>query len=143
MVGDGPHGPRLRHLAEELGIAGSGQVIFTGWRKDSWKFLEAVDVVVHPTLHEALPQVMIEAMAQAKPLVITNVAGACDHARHLDNAYVIEPRSAGSIDTALEWIHSHPEAARSWGERGYEYVRRALAIQRIIPRFEELYENIA
>jgi glycosyltransferase involved in cell wall biosynthesis len=143
MVGDGPHGPRLRHLAEELGLAGSGQVIFTGWRKDSWKFLEAVDVVVHGTLHEALPQLMIEAMAQAKPLVITNVSGACDHARHLDNAYVIESRSAGSIDAALEWIRSHPEAARSCGERGYEYVRRELSIQRIIPRFEELYEKIA
>jgi glycosyltransferase involved in cell wall biosynthesis len=61
LVGDGPDGLRLRQLAEELELAGAGKVIFTGWRKDSWKILEAVDVVVHCTLHEALPQLMIEA----------------------------------------------------------------------------------
>jgi glycosyltransferase involved in cell wall biosynthesis len=143
MVGDGPEGPRLRRLAEELGLAAAGKVIFTGWRTNSWLILEAVDVVVHCTLHEALPQLMVEAMAKAKPLVITSVSGACDHARHLDNAYLIEPRSEASIERALEWIRGHPEAARLSGERGYEYVRNELSIQRIIPRFEELYERIA
>jgi len=143
MVGDGPHGIHLRHLADELGLAGSSKVIFTGWRKDAWKILEAVDVVVHSTLHEALPQLMIEAMAKAKPLVITNVSGACDHARHLENAYLIEPRSETSIATALEWVYRHPEAARASGERASAYVRRELSVQRIIPRFERLYEEIA
>jgi glycosyltransferase involved in cell wall biosynthesis len=75
--------------------------------------------------------------------VITSVSRACDHARHLDNAYLIEPRIEASVDRALEWIHGHPEAARLSGERGYEYVRSELSIQRIIPRFEELYEGIA
>lgn len=143
MVGDGPERSRLSQLAEELGLTGAGKVIFTGWSKNAWKILEAVDVVVHCTLHEALPQLMVEAMAKAKPLVITSVSGACDHARHLDNAYLIEQRSAASIDRALEWIYGHPEAARLSGERGYEYVRRELSIQRIIPQFEELYERIA
>jgi glycosyltransferase involved in cell wall biosynthesis len=143
MVGDGPDGLRLRQLARELGLAGAGKAIFTGWRKDSWRILEAVDVVLHCTLHEALPQLMVEAMAKAKPLVITSVSGACDHARHQDNAYLIEPRSEASIDRALEWIYGHPEAARLCGERGYDYVRSELSMQRIIPRFEELYERIA
>jgi glycosyltransferase involved in cell wall biosynthesis len=143
MVGDGPHGFELRLLAEQLGLANAGKVIFTSWRKDAWRILEAVDVVVHCTLHEALPQLMIEAMAKAKALIITNVSGACDHARHLDNAYIIESRSEAAIDQALEWIEGHPDAARLSGERAYHYVRRELSVERIIPRFEELYERIA
>ena len=55
MVGDGPHGVCLRQLAAELGLVASGQTIFTGWRREGWKILEAVHVVVHPTLSEALP----------------------------------------------------------------------------------------
>lgn len=143
LVGDGPHGIRLRQIAEELGLTASGKAIFTGWRREAWKILEAVDVVVHSTLHEALPQLMVEAMAKAKPLVITNVSGACDHARHMDNAYLIEPRSETSIVAALEWVYRHPEAARLSGERACAYVRRELSVERIIPRFEELYERIA
>jgi len=143
MVGDGPHGVRLRGMAEELGLIASGKAIFTGWRREAWKVLEAVDVVVHSTLHEALPQLMVEAMAKAKPLVITNVSGACDHARHMDNAYLIESRSETSIVAALEWIYRHPEAARAFGERACAYVRQELSIHKIIPRFEALYEGIA
>jgi len=143
MVGDGPHGARLRQIAEELGLMASGKTIFTGWRREAWKILEAVDVVVHPTLSEALPQLMVEAMAKAKPLVITNVSGACDHVRHMDNAYLIEPRSESSIVRALEWIYQHPEAARAFADRARAYIRRELSIQKIIPRFEELYQGIA
>lgn len=143
MVGDGPHGVRLRQIAEELGLMASGKTIFTGWRREAWEILEAVDVVVHPTLSEAFPQLMVETMAKAKPLVITNVSGACDHARHMDNAYLIEPRSETSIVAALEWVYHHPEAARASAVRACAYVRRELSIRKIIPRFEELYEGIA
>jgi glycosyltransferase involved in cell wall biosynthesis len=143
MVGDGPDGASLRRLAEELGLLRSGMVIFAGWRRDAWRILEAVNVVVHPTLHEALPQLMVEAMAKAKPLIITNVSGACDHARHLENAYVISEVNHRSIYAGLAWMYHNRAASQVLAERASVYIRSELSIERIIPRFEELYERVA
>lgn len=143
MVGDGPNGSCLRALAGKLGLVASGMVVFAGWRKDAWRILEAVDVVVHPSLHESLSQLMVEAMAKAKPLIITNVAGPCDHARHLENAYVIEEPTDQSIYDALAWMYNNRAAAQVLARNASSYVRSELPIERIIPRFEALYERVA
>ena len=143
MVGDGPNGAGLRALAEELDLVRSGMVVFSGWRKDAWRILEAVNVVVHPTLHEALPQLMVEAMAKAKPLIITNVSGARDHARHLENAYVIDEPTDQAIYDALSWMYHNRAAAQVLADKASTYIRSTLAIEQIIPQFEALYERVA
>lgn len=142
MVGDGPERMALENLAARLGLLGSGRVVFTGWRKDAWRWLEAVDAVIHPTLHEALPQLMVEAMSKARPLAITNVAGACDHVRHLDNAFLLQQHDEDSILDALTWIYSHPPSAGQMGVRARQYVLSEFPIQKIIPQFEALYEQV-
>ncbi len=85
---------------------------------------------------------MIEAMSKARPLVITNVSGACDHARHLDNAYVIAQRDPESIHDALRWMYVHRDEAARMGCRARDYVRADLSVQRVIPRFEAVYERV-
>ena len=143
MVGDGPRHAALKQLAAELGLLTAGRVVFTGWRQDAWRLLEAVDAVVHPTLHEALPQLMVEAMSKGRPLAITDVAGACDHARHLDNAFLLRQRDVSSIVEALTWIAQYRQEAARMGTRARQYVLSELPIQKIIPRFEALYEEVA
>ncbi len=143
MVGDGPRHAKLRNLAAQLGLSASGRVVFTGWRKDAWRLLEAVDAVVHPTLHEALPQLMVEAMSKARPLAITNVSGACDHVRHLDTAFLLQERDEESILEALTWFESHQRDARQMGQRARRYVLAELPVHKIIPQFEALYERVA
>ena len=77
LIGEGPETPRLRRLADELGIA--EDVIFEGWLP-----FEAVadqmrraTVLVHasPDLGDAVPTVIKEAMAVGLPVVATAVAG--------------------------------------------------------------------
>lgn len=143
MVGDGPQRGALESLASELGMLAAGRVVFTGWRADAWRLLEAVDAVVHPTLHEALPQLMVEAMSKARPLAITNVSGACDHVHHLDNAFLLQKRDPDSIFEALTWIERHHHSASQMGARARQYVLGQFPIQKIIPRFEALYERVA
>ena len=143
MVGDGPNHESLKHLAGQLGLLNPGRAVFTGWRKDAWRMLEGVDAVIHPTLHEALPQLMVEAMSKARPLAITDVSGACDHVRHLDNAFLLKKRDQESILDALRWMHRHHQSAQDMGARARRYVMSELPVQKIIPQFEALYEEVA
>ena len=61
------HYQGVRQVLEECCVADS--FIFTGHRQDVSRLLSAFDVFVLSTHREGLPLVILEAMAQAKPVV--------------------------------------------------------------------------
>jgi len=137
LVGDGAEHSRLRAYAQDLGIA--DRVVFTGWRRDVPQLLDVMDVVVHPSLHEALPQVMVEALAKARPLVITNVSGASEHIRHRQTGILVPKRDADAIRNAVAWVIRNRDEAKEMAESGRKYVSSALDIRQVIGRYEACY----
>lgn len=140
MVGDGPHHQALRALARDLGV--EANVVFTGWRRDAAKLMSAVDVVAHPSLHEAFSQMMVEALVHRRPLVITRVAGPMDYMEDGRTAILIPPRDVDSLCDALRWVMKHPEESRQMAEQGRDYVLREFSVQKIVPLYEAFYEAI-
>src|SRR5262249_39019169 len=59
ICGDGPLRSRLERRATPLGLG--GRVRFLGWREDVPSLLAAADLLVCPSLHEPLGNVVIEA----------------------------------------------------------------------------------
>jgi glycosyltransferase involved in cell wall biosynthesis len=69
IAGDGPLRSRLERLATRLGI--TSRVRFLGWREDVPNLLTAADLLVCPSLHEPLGNVVIEAWSAGLPVVAT------------------------------------------------------------------------
>ncbi len=69
LVGDGPERERLEALAP-------ASARFAGQVPDAAAWLAAADVVVVPSRWEGAPLVLLEAMARARSVVATDVAGA-------------------------------------------------------------------
>ena len=70
VLGEGRLQPSLRSLARELGIA--EKVDFPGFKENPYAFLARADLFVLSSRHEALPTVLIEAMACGCPVVSTD-----------------------------------------------------------------------
>ncbi len=140
MVGDGSVHKDLVALAESLGLAEN--VVFTGWRKDASELMKAVDVIVHPTLQEAFPQLMIEAMALKKPLVITPVSGATDVIENDVNGIIVPFKDAGSITNALTSLYENTTLRTTLGINACHTVTTRYNIDTIIPQFEQLYQEL-
>lgn len=140
MIGDGPTHLQLVDEAKRLNLL--NDVVFLGWRKDAHELINCMDVVVHPTLQEAFPQLMIETMALAKPLIITPVSGATDVVQDHINGYLIPFRDSKSIVNIVEEIYSDREKAKVVSQNGFEFVRQNFTIQRIIPQFEQVYKSV-
>lgn len=139
MVGDGPAHADLRALAASLGVADA--VLFTGWRRDAARFMAAVDVVAHPTLVDAFPQVVIEALLAGKALVAADAAGPADQVQHGRTGLLVPRGDEAALHAALRWCAEHPEEARRLGEEGRRWVLDTLDIRRIVPRYEACYER--
>ncbi len=69
IAGDGPLRLTLERLATRLGIA--GRVRFLGWREDVPRLFAAADLLICPSLHEPLGNVVIEAWSAGLAVVAT------------------------------------------------------------------------
>ncbi|MDQ6949754.1 MAG: glycosyltransferase, partial [Actinomycetota bacterium] len=72
-------GPLLQQLsmeaAQSSGAHGEQRVLFPGWCSDVSRLLAASDLIVHPTLFDALPTALIQGMAAGLPAVASDVGG--------------------------------------------------------------------
>lgn len=73
VAGEGPLYPELVELVRELEL--EEKVMFVGYRKDIPAILGAADLLVHASVREGLPRVIMEAMAAKIPIVATDVRG--------------------------------------------------------------------
>ncbi|OUO58158.1 hypothetical protein B5F74_11030 [Collinsella sp. An271] len=70
LMGDGDFQGTLQRRCSEMGIANS--VSFLGWRSDVNELLNAMDCVVFPSLHEGLPNVVVEWQINGLPCVVSD-----------------------------------------------------------------------
>jgi glycosyltransferase involved in cell wall biosynthesis len=75
IVGDGPELPRLRRVAEEVGVASKLRFLGGMPRTQALEVLSECDVLVHPSLHDSGGWVCLEAMAAARPVICLNTGG--------------------------------------------------------------------
>ncbi|MBO0735030.1 MAG: glycosyltransferase, partial [Alphaproteobacteria bacterium] len=100
IAGEGPLRPRLEQLAARLGLA--GRVRFLGWREDVPALLASADLLVCPSLHEPLGNVIIEAWSAGRAVVATASDGPAGLIEDGDSGILVPlPGSAGGGPQAL------------------------------------------
>jgi len=65
------------------------------------KFYEAMDYMILSSLTEGLPLVVLEAMANAKPVVSTSVGGVPEVIEDGVNGYLVKPNDAVSLANGI------------------------------------------
>jgi glycosyltransferase involved in cell wall biosynthesis len=135
-VGTGPLRSELQALVDGAGLTDHVRIL--GWRDDAWSIIEASDLVVHPTLHEAFCSVIIESMALERPVVATDVAAAREQIDDNQTGLIVPSRNPEAIEAAVEQVLAHPEQSRRMGVDA-----RASVVARFnFPKMMDLYESI-
>lgn len=141
VVGDGAERVPLEQAVDRAGLR--QHVRFTGWRSDAVALMAHVDIVVQPTLQEAFSSVMGEAMWLRRPLVITDVSGATDIVVDGKNGLIVCKRDPLALADAIRRLFADATLRRTLGENGHAYVTTELIPERVVPRYEQIYEAVA
>jgi glycosyltransferase involved in cell wall biosynthesis len=126
-VGDerkGPAYPReLRQQAESLGIADRVRIgAYPGNIADVWN---VIDVHVHASSIDSLPNAVIEGMSLGKPAVLSAVGAVPDHVDNGRTGLVVPPNDPAALAEGLLRVLRDAELARSLGRGAYErYLER-------------------
>lgn len=107
--------------------------------------LAAADIVVVPSVRDdagnvdGLPNVVMEALASATPLVTTDAGGIATVAEHGRNALVVEQRNPGGLAGAIDSLLRDPDLARRLGATARADVMARWTWERVAERFEAAY----
>jgi glycosyltransferase involved in cell wall biosynthesis len=69
-------------------------------------------VFVISSLHEGMPNAILEAAACGTPIVATAVDGICDLFRDGENALLVDPGNPGAMSRAIVKVLTHDRLAR-------------------------------
>jgi glycosyltransferase involved in cell wall biosynthesis len=123
VAGDGPRRAELQELAVDLGV--SDRVFFHGWVEDMSDFFRESHVVVHVAESESFGLVVAEAMAHARPVLVSPaLLKSLPFLRAGVNA-LVTTGTAEAIAQCLYEAVQRPGYLRGLAERGLRDITRA------------------
>ena len=116
---------------------------FLGFRSDVSKLVKSFDIFTLPSLYEGLPNVVLEAMASAKPVIATPVDGTKEVVIDGETGLLVAQKDPVSLAQAILKLIEDPSAAVSMGMKGRMRVEKKFSLTKQVKKFEELYEYYA
>lgn len=141
FVGEGTEKERLQRIAKEKDV--ERYVHFLGQRSDINCVLANTDIFVLPSLHEGLPNALMEAMAMGLPCIATDVGGVKQLIHSGKNGLVIKPRSVKEIEEAVKVVINDKKAMKEYGNEAYRTIFEEYKQDVVIKELLSIYENIS
>jgi glycosyltransferase involved in cell wall biosynthesis len=136
IAGDGPHKTRLQDLAKDL-----KNIIFTGFvtPEEKSKILSESNALLFPSLIEGFGLVILEAFAQKRPVLTSNIPPMSDIVDQ-KTGYLIDPHDEKKWAEKIISLIKEPELSNKMGEEGYkileEKYNQALFYQKLISMYQ-------
>jgi dolichol-phosphate mannosyltransferase len=104
FVGDGPMRPALEQLATELGL--DSRVAFLGYVRgpDLPALYSRAQLLLLPSVSEAMPLVVLEAMACGTPVLASRIAGLPTAVRDYETGLLVDPGDVGQLALAMRFL---------------------------------------
>lgn len=139
LIGDGDDRAHLERQAAPLGAA----VTFAGFQSQDGvaAALAAADIFVLPSFAEGLPVVLMEALAAARPVICTQVAGVGDLVEEGVSGFLVPPGDAVTLAERIGRLADDPALRRAMGARGRETVRAEFDVRHEAARLGSLFSG--
>lgn len=142
-VGDERGGPefplQLRRQAEALGIANRVRIkAYPGNIADVWN---VIDVHVHPSSIDSLPNAVLEGMSVGKPAVLSSVGGIPDHVDDGRTGLIVPPGDVRAVAHALIRLLRDPAFAARLGRAARERYLERFTPEVTTRQLEQCFES--
>ena len=139
IIGDGPLRGALTSRSVELGLAEN--VHFLGNRDDVPELLAALDVMVLCSHSEGMSLTLLEESAAGKAIVATAVGGNAEIIEDHACGLLVPPDDDAALARAISGLLADTERALALGQSARLRYLREFTLERMVSRYEALYED--
>jgi glycosyltransferase involved in cell wall biosynthesis len=144
IVGDGDMRRFYQAKAEEKGLG--KRVTFVGYVLDDalLDYYNLADIFVLASINrcEAFSAPLLEAMACAKPLVVSNLKGVRSVVNPGINGMLVEPKNSADIANKIKFLVERPQLMVDMGRRAVDIVGRNYRWPLIVKKLEAVYKRV-
>lgn len=136
ILGKGKEEQALEALTRELGI--EDRVAFLGFQTNPFKYLVRSDLAVYPSLGEAFPMVLLEALSCQIPIISTRNPGAIEIITDGINGFLVPMADEFELAKAMLQLLTDRHFAAKLARAGRERVE-GFNVEKVVREYEELF----
>jgi PEP-CTERM/exosortase A-associated glycosyltransferase len=148
LVGGGPQDAALKEMARRLGVG--DRVVFTGRvpHTEVQRYYDLIDVLAYPRHSMRLTELVtplkpLEAMAQGRLLVASDVGGHKELIRHGETGWLFKADSANALADAIDQLLARREQWPGLRAAGRAFVERERNWTASVARYRPVFEKLA
>jgi glycosyltransferase involved in cell wall biosynthesis len=142
IVGEGPQRGKIEALVVRGGMA--DRITVTGFRDDVPEIVAASDAVLLTSdRFEGVPQVILQALAMARPVVASPIGGIPEVVLHGKTGLLCPPGDASAYAGAMARLAGDPGLRERLGKAGRELVLSGYTAAAMCDRTEAFYSRLA
>jgi glycosyltransferase involved in cell wall biosynthesis len=140
VAGDGPLHEPLQRRIDRLKLQDTIRLI--GFQAGLTSLMRACDVFALPSRFEGMPNVVLEAMIEGKPVVATRINGVEELIEEGFTGALAEPQNPEHFFSVLLDLFQHPERQQSMGKAGQVRIRQHFSCKKMGDQLEALFYRL-
>jgi len=142
IVGHDDQGVRPRLEAEINRLNLDGRVILTGFRGEVPDIMAAFDIFCLPSLWEGFGLVLLEAMAEGRPIVASRVGSIPEVVVDGETGLLVEPGDEAGLAEAIGALLADPGRAKAMGLAGRQRQENRFSREAMVRSTEAVYDRL-
>lgn len=140
VAGDGPYRPQLEALIARLKL--EKRVHLLGWWADVPSFMAALDVLLSPSHREGFGVTLLEAMAQAIPIIGSTAGAIPEIVVHEETGLLVPARDPDALADAMRVLLSDKPLRAHMGLMGQDRLEQVFDAERMIDETAQVYRAL-
>lgn len=142
IFGDGPLKEKIKRVVSNLDL--KEKISIRGYipRKKLMKEIRKASIAVFPSLHEAQPLSILEAMACKKPVVAFDLPFSREIIRDMYNGLLAKPGDVEDLSNKICLLLADQKLRLKLGQNAYEHVKKRHNWDTLVEKYIEVYRNM-
>jgi glycosyltransferase involved in cell wall biosynthesis len=140
IFGAGEDEESLRRLAGDLHV--EERVCFHGPTDDPRRVIRNASMLVLPSRAEGMPNVVLEAMAEGRPVVATGIGGTNEVVVHGETGLLVPPDDPRALAEAMRKLTDNAGLQVAMGQAGWVRAKEVFSHERVVDRTLDLYTAV-
>jgi len=140
LGGDGPQRAHLEKSVKSMGI--SENVLFPGWIKNAYEFMDSIDINVLTSLSESFPYVILEGVLYKDATVSSDVGGISDLIEDGETGFLFKPGDYKKLAEHLTELVNNPQLRKTMGDKIYDKASKEFSLENMSKTQIQIYNSI-